>query len=523
MKKCMALFLLCIMTMMFTAVAAAQSKGKILFVPHDNRPVSFKQSVDTLQRLGYEVLVPPIELLGGRTDLGHPAELWRWVNDNADDADAAVLSSDSLIYGSLVASRKHDFDTEKLLKRAEKFASLRERNPKLRIYAFGSIMRTPRSGEASGSEEPDYYAKYGADIFRYTALLDKEDAEVLSRAEKREIADLKKSIPEEAINDWLGRRQKNFAVNRHLIDFARDNVFNYLALGRDDNAPYSQTHKESRLLEEDGKILGETRFQTLAGIDEIGLLLLTRAVNDLSSSFPLVNVRYAAGQGGDTIPSYSDEAISQSIRSHLLAIGAIQVPTPLRANLVLLVNTNPNGRTYEANDPQNTSVPRENTKSFADMVDVFFGKKFNVSVADISYANGADNALMAELAHRGLLSKLTAYAGWNTATNSTGFAVAQGILNAQMKPENRQYLLATRYLDDWVYQANVRQSVAGQLDSMRGTGSYAQLDGKKSVAARRTTIEMDAFIKKNIPDFKFKLLQVDFPWNRMFEADIDIK
>lgn len=524
MKKYRNFFLTCMFTVFFIVTAnAAPSKGKILFIPHDNRPVSFEQTVDTVRCLGYEVIVPPAELLGSRTDLGHPDELWQWLEKNAKRADAAVLSSDSLLYGSLVGSRKHDYAESEVLQRAERFAALRAANPQLNIYAFGSIMRSPRSGAASGSEEPGYYAKYGADIFRYTALSDKADTEKLTRLEEREFTELERDIPPAAIGDWLGRRAKNFAVNQQLLEMAKQKVFSYLVFGRDDNAPYSQTHKESRLLAAKGSDLGDTKFQTVAGIDELGLVLLTRAVNDLSREIPLVHVRYAAGKGGSTVPTYSDETIEQSVHAHLRAAGAIEVPTIIRADLVLLVNTNWNGRTYEANDPENTVAARENTQSFANMVGFYTGKGYKVGLGDIAYANGADNALLAELAKRGLLLKLTAYSGWNTATNSTGFAIGQGILNGQMDERNRRHLLAVRYLDDWVYQANVRQSVAGKLPGISGEGSYGQLDAKKAVAVRDTAVEMQAFATKSMPEFCLQAVQVDFPWNRMFEVAVAIK
>ena len=50
-----------------------------------------------------------------------------------------------------------------------------------------------------------------------------------------------------------------------------------------------------------------------------------------------------------------------------------------------------------------------------------------MAVGDIAFANGADNALMKQLQDRDLLDKLYGYAGWNTATNSTGFALGMGM------------------------------------------------------------------------------------------------
>ena len=494
---------------------------KILYVPHDNRPVSNQQTADAVRKLGYEVIVPPDSLLGNRQDLGHPDELWTWLQEHAEDADAAVVSSDSMIYGSLVGSRKHEYSREQIAERINNFPKLHKEFPKLPVYVFGSIMRTPRSGEASGHEEPDYYRSYGSDIFRYTVLKDKEEMEGLSAREKKEAAFLEVLIPQKDLQDWLGRRDKNYEANEQLIRLTRENQFAYLALGRDDNAPYSQTHKESRHLAEAGQDLGKTKFQAMAGIDEIGMLLLTRAVNTLHSDIPFVYVRYNWGRGEYTVPAYSDERISDSISSAVTASGGMLVKSPVRADLVLAVNTNPNGQTYEADARANDGTSREGTSYFVDIVQEYVDNGYPVGIADIAYANGSDNALMEELKKRDLLFKIRAYAGWNTPTNSSGFAIGLGMLAKYMKQDDVKDLLLTRYLDDWAYQANVRNTIARQLSWLRGDGFYGSLDAKREAVGERACRMMTRFAAQNLPPFKnLEEINVTFPWNRMFEADI---
>ena len=494
---------------------------KILYIPHDNRPISDKQTVEAAERLGYKVIVPPDELLGNREDLGHPGALWDWLTVHSADAKAAVISSDSLLYGSLVGSRKHEYSKEEVLERAARFKQFRQENPKLPLYVFGSIMRTPRNGEASGHEEPAYYRTYGADIFRYTVLEDKEEVEGLSRREQKEKAFLTELIPKKNLQDWLGRREKNFAANKELINLSLKKVFDYLALGRDDNAPYSRTHLESRHLAETGKDLDKTRFQAMAGIDEAGMLLLTRAINNLKKEVPFVYTKYNWGRGEFTVPAYSDEKISASIDSAITAAGGMPVTSPERADLVLMVNTNPNGKTYEANDRANDGTDREGTKYFADLVSEYVAKGYPVGIADIAYANGSDNALMEELRKRKLLFKLNAYAGWNTPTNSTGFVIGEGMLTRKMKRADVDALLLTRYLDDWAYQANVRNTIARQLSWLRGDGVYGSLDAKKEAVSQRTQIMLCRFVDSNLPGLTtLEEITVYFPWNRMFESDI---
>ena len=97
-----AVLLLCILGMALPAGAAEQTgapaKGKILFVPHDNRPISDARTAEVVRRLGYEVIVPPRELLDTGPDKRGDAEaLWQWTKKNAQGVQAAVVSSDSLL------------------------------------------------------------------------------------------------------------------------------------------------------------------------------------------------------------------------------------------------------------------------------------------------------------------------------------------------------------------------------------------------------------------------------------------
>ena len=506
-----------------TAQAARVIKERILFIPHDCRPISCEQTAETLRQAGWEVIVPPEELLGSYNRLGNPEKVWEWLENNSRKANAAVISSDTMLYGSLVGSRKHSYSESQIMARVKRFAEFKSVNPQLDLYVFGSIMRTPRSGENSGSMEPGYYDSYGSDIFRYTALVDKEEIEGLTRREKKEHAFLQQLIPAAALDDWLSRRNKNFRASQRLIDLVKNNVFEYLALGRDDNAPYSQTHMESRKLDEYGKALGDTRFQTMAGIDEFAMLMLTRAVNNINKDVPFVFVRYNWGRGEYTVPAYSDEPISKSIRDHIVAAGGIQVIQPGKADLVLVVNTDPNGRTFEGGSYENVTKARPGTKYCADIVSEYVAAGRPVGVADVSFANGSDNAFMEMLKNRGLLFKLRAYSGWNTATNSTGFAIGQGMLTGRMSDAARDKLLLTRYLDDWAYQANVRNVMARQLGWFRASGAYSALNENREAVEERTTKFMHRFVEENLPPFaELRNLRIFFPWNRMFEAKYDL-
>lgn len=503
------------------------ARGRLLFIPHDNRPISKDETAAVVEKLGYEVIMPPEEYLSrGSGNFGDPDKLWQWTEENISGVDAAMISSDSMIYGGLVPSRKHNMTEAELSARVAKFRELRAKNQHLRLYVFDSLMRTPRSGIYSGTEEPSYYHDYGAAIFQSSALIDKRDMQGLTAQEEQRLTELQASIPADAWQDWTLRRVKNVAVSKQLIDLTREGVFSYFVIGKDDNAPYSQTHHEGRILREYAAGIPETKFQLLAGIDEFGMLLLSRAVNDIEQKIPFVYVDYG-GRGAATVPSYSDTPIGATIRSSILVAGGMQVSEPGHADFVLLVNTNANGATGEANAIHkgenkilNDGKPRSTTASFVQKVNDYVVAGYRVGVADIAFANGADNALMNGLYDADLLYKIRAYAGWNTPTNSTGFVVGTGVLTDRLPDSATDDLLTRRYLEDWGYQANVRTQLAKDIALFRRWNVYSQLgEYGTGIIARITTRMRDFAVAKLPPYNELTNLTVRLPWHRMFEAD----
>lgn len=521
-----------IFALIMLPIVTVNAAGKILFIPSDDRPVSFRQPVEVVEQTGFEVITPPKNFLGSFNHPGDSEKLWEWIEENVSNADAAVVSSDALLYGGLIPSRKHEISAEVLNSRVEKFKSLRQKNPALKIYVLCSLMRTPQFGTKGDIEEPEYYAEHGANIFNYTALVDKSEISKLTGKEKKYLDYLENVIPNEILTDWFSRREKNLAATKKLLDMTNSDIISYLVVGRDDNSPLSQTHKESRQLREYAENINvhESKFQSLAGIDEFGMLLLTRAVNDLRGESPKIFVAYNKGVGAKTIPAYSDEQIGNSINSNVVIVGGEVVKNPAGADVVLLVNTDPKGKTYHnhntfpdmQNKKFNYNVPRDGTKFFADMVESYVKKGYPVSVADVTFANGADNPMMKMLQERGLLYKLQAYSGWNTATNSSGFVLGTGILAQHMSDESKDRLLTTRYLDDWGYQANVRTTIGMEIFNTRqGKVLYYQFDGKTLNAEKRIKTLLRDFADRNLPPYKFlRKMKVTCPWNRMFEVDI---
>ena len=228
--------------LIFITGSAQVHAETILFVPQDDRPVSSSQPAQVVAQLGYEILSPAPELL---TD---PDALWAWLNDNAPLANAAVISSDALLYGGLIPSRSHQIPYDILNARVDNFKALRDNNPNLQLYVFGSLMRTPQFGTPGDREEPDYYGQYGVNIFQLTALLDKQETGSLKPWEQLQLDSLHEKIPDEILDDYFARRLKNLLATTRLLNLTHDSVISYFIIGRDDNSELSQTNRENRML-----------------------------------------------------------------------------------------------------------------------------------------------------------------------------------------------------------------------------------------------------------------------------------
>ncbi|BCV22974.1 hypothetical protein hamaS1_30430 [Moorella sp. Hama-1] len=153
----------------FSGVARAQHK--VLYIPLDERPVNLDYVVAATADTLYVVTPPDFMLPDHRTPA--PVDrLWDWAFKNARSTTGMVLATDTLIYGGLIPSRNHELSQEELLARVENFKRLKALNPRLKILAFTTLMRTPATNTAV--EEPAYYGTYGAAIYRLTALEDKK-------------------------------------------------------------------------------------------------------------------------------------------------------------------------------------------------------------------------------------------------------------------------------------------------------------------------------------------------------------
>lgn len=441
---------------------------KIAFLPIDNRPVCYTlpeiiASIDE----NIEFSIPERNLLGDLKHIANIDGLFDWLK-KLPPQDVIIISLDTLIYGGLIPSRKGNETIDELKSRLEILKQiLKEKNAK--IYATSSIMRI--SNNNYNEEEKEYWAQYGKKIFEYSYNLHK-------------YSNAKTDVPNEIIDDYLKTRNRNFEINKIYLQWEKEGLFETLVFSKDDCAQYGLNVKEAQELQKMGGFIK-------TGADEIPLSLLARALNKKMKIYP----KFLESDYKNLISNYEDISIEASVKGQIELAGCEFCPDEHSADLILYVNN--------FKDNQGEIVMKINTQNFEGK---FVPAKKPYIIADVRFANGSDNAFVKELFKNKLDDKyFYGYSGWNTTANTLGSLICGAKFKyfaGRYNCENFNKLQITRFLDDWAYQANVRQML-------------------KKADENELAILMKEFEPIIFDVLKTKMdVKYSYPWNRLFEVEV---
>ena len=90
-----------------------------------------------------------------------------------------------------------------------------------------------------------------------------------------------------------------------------------------------------------------------------------------------------------------------------------------------------------------------------------------------------------------------------------------------MSVADKNTLLQTRYLDDWVYQSNIRPHLSNSLSRNNPNIIYDFTPFHKEIVEATYNLYAQ-YLKKDhfLQDTNFK---IDFPWKRLFEINVTIQ
>lgn len=439
---------------------------KICFIPIDNRPVCYNLVKDICKiDSDIELFLPPRDFLGDLTKIANIESLLAWLK-SCSKCDAIILSLDTIAYGGLIPSRRSEESFEEIKIRIEKLKDiLKEKNAK--VYAFTSIMRI--SNNNYNEEEKEYWKDYGKKIFEYSFSGGKN----------------KSDIPQDILDDYLNTRKRNFEINKLYLQWQKEGLLDTLIFSKDDCAEFGFNVDEAKELESLG---GKTK----TGADEIPLTLLSRSIQKEIKIY----VEYTEPDCVDLISNYEDVSIEKTVQGQLELGNFKIVESQEESDIVLIVNN--------FREKQGELVMGWET-----------GGKYNGNfispskpycVADVRYANGADNCFVEKFLPQLDLNDFYGYSGWNTSANTLGSLLAG--IKVKFKAQNYneeafKRLQLIRFLDDWAYQANVRSLIPAPQDISNEMKPFED----EIFKVLNLTVE-------NQPKY-------NYPWNRKFEIEVN--
>ncbi|MDD4077747.1 MAG: DUF4127 family protein [Bacilli bacterium] len=494
---------------------------KIIYLPLDERPCNYQFPLDIFADTDIGVTVPPSAAMGQKKQPGDYNRIKEFLLTESENAYGAVISIDTLLYGGIVPSRLHYLSESELSARLDLLSELKKRHPKLIIYAFQLIMRTPQY--SFSEEEPDYYAICGREIFLYGYYQNKAQLGIITDEERKSLEKIQ--IEPEYLNDYLKRRELNAVFNRKTLDLLASGIIDFLIIPQDDASEYGYPSIDQAALRRiiRGKHLTLKAYM-YPGADEVGCILLARMLNQVKSSKPRFLLKYPSPTAPTVIPCLEDRYLDVTVKYQVLAAGGIAVPALCDCDLVMLILI---GAEKMIPNPDNS--PARDIDVLSNLAECFeFGRwavasGYPLIVADLLYLNGGSLDVLSYIKATDLLMRLAAYSGWNTSSNALGTAIAQGIVYYYYgdRPAHRKFLVR-RYLEDIGYDSFVRKKIWNELADYGM--DYFSVKEEQGLVACRVEAELNKFFELHLSKIKkdYQIAGVRMPWKRMFEVDFKV-
>lgn len=514
-----------------TPLKLAQPKAtqSVLLLPLDSRPVCSTMVQKLGALAGLNVILPPKSYLDNYQTPSDRQKLFPWLQKNQLLCDYSIISADNLLHGGLLAARMNTAtpsEEDELLKHLQELSATK------RQAIFSVIPRLLVSDQLL----PDRWYQY--QLMRYSQLADMLRI-TGSFALTQELRRTEAKIPPKVLEKYRSRYQQSDRFNLGLLRLAADNIL--ITFGQDDASPIGLPHASAaRLQSSIAAQQKQKQAQLTYGADEIAVLLLTRYYMQQSGWQPRVYLKYASAHSEGADMPYMAVCVGAALRNQLQLIGATEVTTPAAADLICYVNC--------GNDDYRPSAKQ------AQEIQQLLNQGYKVALVDSSANFEAEELLLPQLlANNVQVNKLAAYAAWNTFSNSSGTALAQGLLfcgrlrQLQAAGADTERLVALfaanlnftaeRILEDYYYQKLVhpqlRQKLEAfginpvELDSEDKTATEQYIQGKLSLQAYKLlhdNLGRTPFYQQNGQSYYLRDLSVGakLPWARIFEAELQV-
>ena len=509
-------------------------RTQILLAPLDSRPVCSTMVQKLGQLAGLNVILPPKAFLDNYQTPAKQEKLFQWLNYCTPYYEHSIISADLLLHGGLLAARQTHIQQKQNDAMLKELTALSTKSAEQHSQAIFSVI--PRL-LVSDQLLPDRWYSY--QLWRYSQLADMVRISS-SFALTQDLREVEAKIPSKVLQKYQQLYKDSDKLSYSLLSIAEQNKNLALIVGQDDAEPIGLPHASASRLKStiDSKKLANA--QLTYGADEIASLLLVRYYLQKQSWQPNVYFMYATAKTAQQTPPYTPAAIATVLRSQLTLLGAQEAETPDAADLICYVGCGDE-------DLLPTSVQAEEVLSL-------LSTNKPVALIDSSADFEPEQLLLPKLLAGNVpVAKLAAYAGWNTFSNSSGTALAQGLIFAGRLRElhkqhatEQQYaslyadnlsFTAERILEDYYYQKLLHPKLRPALIA-EGIDPTNLSNEEKIYAEHKiqSIIALDAckllhenlgqhpFYEHNNHSYYLRDLFVNsrLPWSRIFETELSV-
>lgn len=490
-----------------------QPEWRVLWMPLDSRPVNTSEVQLFGEAAGARLLLPPSEMLdwyaSRRAD---GVRLLDWWRETARPGDTVLFHTSSLLLGGLIASRDPSLYAGLNERLASLGQALQAMEPGRRIAVHVLPRAWPTQFRPDGSPAPDR---------AYTGLL-LERTELLHRlslhsrpGDRERLAAVERVIPAAARARQDALIAYNEQIIRALLGWAEAGLVDEVVIGLDDARPYGMANLLHR---QAGAGLAERglngRVHAHYGADEIGFLLLAREGLRRGGVQPRIAVEYDRPGAEAALLPYEGASLGDSVAQKLALLGAEPA----------LLGAEPGGGGGQRLFLY-TSRTDATGRRLLERMAAAYREGDSVALADVTGTGERDRALLERLGTRVPLTEL-AYAGWNTASNAAGTALALAAvreLHARAGAMERQRLAlqafqAVRYAHDLVFQGRREELAAWARRQAIDPSRFGP--GREAMAGRlqgSVLPEAQAWLEQHYPG-PVGVADAAFPWERTFEA-----
>ncbi|GIW22647.1 MAG: hypothetical protein KatS3mg068_1654 [Candidatus Sericytochromatia bacterium] len=493
--------------------------NNILLIPLDDRPCNYDFPIKLAKIADCNLIIPDKNLLGNIFRVGNRKKIYKFIESNFKICSSVIISFDTLLYGGLVPSRRNYDTFEEIKSFLSIINEIKNYNKKIKIYANTTIMRI--SNNNYNEEEKEYWKDYGKEIYKLSYFLHKNKIINQNNYENFSIEEYSDKIPRKIINDYFKGRLKNFFINKEIINLAINKKIDFLSISCDDSGKYGFNVLEKKILKEYCK-----NFKNIIiypGADEALLILLTRFINHKGKIKPKFFTLFDCRTKKDkTITIYEGVSIKNTLKSQLKVIGGKIVNDINKCDIVLYFHLlNKSQEDQYLNSIYKKKSYELSTKFIKNEIENIenITKLKDLAIVDIAYANGADKKFTECLLKKINPLNFISYSAWNTAGNTIGTIISHSSIakfNNKNKLINLEFLIE-RFLDDYLYQSKLRLEYAKKY---LYPISESKLEELKSYFIKESNKFIDNISKNN--KLKIKIKKVEFPWNRLFEINVQV-